>query len=684
MSSAHLEKFAQIQTADIVWRDGLPYSREFDDIYFSTDDGVAESTYVFIEGNQLEQDWLTQAQTTFFVGELGFGSGLNFLITANLWQQFRKQEKNFKKKHLHYISIEKRPFSLSDFKQACQCWPQYQHIAEQLIADYPATTYGRHQINFNQINITLTLFYMPVEDALDELVAESKHQQGKLKIDHWFLDGFAPAKNHSMWQDNLFSHIAYLSKTGTRLATFSVASVVKTPLINQGFTLSKRKGFGKKREMLTATFVQRSVTKNEQSEFVNLKYEKPWLNYSLDDTKPKTNPTIAIIGAGLAGCATAYQLSLQGYHCDLYEESDAIANKASGAAAGIFHPHITNDFNISSQFSWLAYLYLLRFITHLSEQQRDSILINKGLYRYLNENQDANSFLKLVTQNRMTNWVQKQERFKADKCVFFPQAGAINIKAFCQLLLDLIPNENYHLNLNSRIEKIHLEKNYWVVQVNSKPIAYQHIVFCGGARSNLITKLMQNETHITRGQTALFSAKNLASQLQQNLSAQNYIVPQKNADILTGSTFEDFIDDNLNLESQKKILSSTVSLLESLALPTSELTSVPPPLAGSVGYRLHTKDRLPLVGGAVDYTKAQEDFNKLGQRKILRNQLGYYHLKNLWLNTAYGSHGLNHTLIASAHLTSLVTGSLSPLNRQISESLDPIRFVIQELKKSQH
>lgn len=683
MSSAHLKKFAQIQTAEIEWRDGLPYSREFDDIYFSTDDGVAESTYVFIEGNQLEQDWLTQTRATFFVGELGFGSGLNFLITANLWRQLRAQNNDFGDKHLHYLSIEKRPFSLSDFKQACQCWPQYQHIAEQLIADYPSTTYGRHQINFSQLNITLTLFYMPVEDALDELVAESKHQQDKLKIDHWFLDGFAPAKNQSMWQDNLFSNIAYLSRSGTRLATFSVASAVKTPLKNQGFAISKRKGFGKKREMLTATFAQMSPTKSEQSEFVNLKYEKPWLNYLRDDGRQKNNPAIAIIGAGLAGCATAYQLSMQGYHCDIYEESDAIANKASGAAAGIFHPHVTNDFNISSQFSWLAYLYLLRFITHLSQQQQNSILINKGLYRYLNKNQDANSFLELIAKNRMTDWVQKQNKFKVDNGVYFPHAGAINIKVFCQLLLDLIPNEYYQLNLNTRIERLHQEKNHWVMQLSSKQIAYQHIVFCGGARSNLITKLMQNETHITRGQTALFSAKNLASQLQQNLSAQNYIVPQNNTDILTGSTFEDFIDDNLNLESQNKILSSMVSLLESLALPTSELTSVPP-LAGSVGYRLHTKDRLPLVGGAVDYTKARADFNKLGQRKIARNQLGYYHLKNLWLNTAYGSHGLNHTLIASAHLTSLISGSLSPLNRQISESLDPIRFIIQDLKKSQH
>ncbi len=66
----------------------------------------------------------------------------------------------------------------------------------------------------------------------------------------WFLDGFAPAKNPDMWTQNLFNAMARLARPGSTLATFTSAGFVRRGLQDAGFTMQKRKGFGRKREML--------------------------------------------------------------------------------------------------------------------------------------------------------------------------------------------------------------------------------------------------------------------------------------------------------------------------------------------------------------------------------------------------------------------------------------------------
>ncbi|HDL1719459.1 TPA: bifunctional tRNA (5-methylaminomethyl-2-thiouridine)(34)-methyltransferase MnmD/FAD-dependent 5-carboxymethylaminomethyl-2-thiouridine(34) oxidoreductase MnmC, partial [Mannheimia haemolytica] len=66
-----------------------PVSEQFDDIYFSTQDGLAESYYVFQEGNQLWEKWQSHPKEAFVIAETGFGTGLNFLAVADKFQQFR-------------------------------------------------------------------------------------------------------------------------------------------------------------------------------------------------------------------------------------------------------------------------------------------------------------------------------------------------------------------------------------------------------------------------------------------------------------------------------------------------------------------------------------------------------------------------------------------------------------------
>ena len=83
-------------------QNGKVYSDEFQDIYFSQEDGAAESDYVFLHGNELYSRFQSlERNETFSIGELGFGTGLNFVLTRRLFLS-RADANSF----LHYFSFE--------------------------------------------------------------------------------------------------------------------------------------------------------------------------------------------------------------------------------------------------------------------------------------------------------------------------------------------------------------------------------------------------------------------------------------------------------------------------------------------------------------------------------------------------------------------------------------------------
>ena len=70
----------------LVWtEDGAPRSDRFDDIYFSREDGLAESRAVFLAGSSLPEAW--RGRPRFTVAELGFGTGLNIAALLDLWRR---------------------------------------------------------------------------------------------------------------------------------------------------------------------------------------------------------------------------------------------------------------------------------------------------------------------------------------------------------------------------------------------------------------------------------------------------------------------------------------------------------------------------------------------------------------------------------------------------------------------
>lgn len=226
---------------------GTPFSQQFDDVYFSNDDGLAESHYVFIEHNDLPNRWRQLADepthtAPFIIAETGFGTGLNFLATWQLYQSIFSTVENPPK--LRFISFEKYPLSHSDLTQALSQWPSLTSFTTELLSAYPADIKSDFILSLMDGKVELELIIGDVNDRITELSADT------CQVDAWFLDGFAPSKNPEMWTTNLFYHIARLTKLNGTIATFTAAGFVRRGLVDAGFNMKKFKGFGRKREMV--------------------------------------------------------------------------------------------------------------------------------------------------------------------------------------------------------------------------------------------------------------------------------------------------------------------------------------------------------------------------------------------------------------------------------------------------
>ena len=281
-------------------------SKEFDDIYFSKENGLEETNYVFMKGNGLPEAWQDKQHYNIF--ETGFGTGLNFLVAAKLFEETANPHQT-----LDFISVEKYPLSLNVLREELQEWASRLPHLSKLLDQYPLRIEGVHPINITP-NIRLILYIGDINTILPDCPNDNS-------IDTWFLDGFAPSKNPEMWSQTLFKNMRRLSHNQTTFATFTAAGAVKRGLQECGFDVKKQNGYGRKRDMLVGR-AQSSLPASPSA-------------------RNKDNIRVAIIGGGLAGCSMAWRLQSEGIDTELLEQNSAIAQQASGNPIGLISPKLT-------------------------------------------------------------------------------------------------------------------------------------------------------------------------------------------------------------------------------------------------------------------------------------------------------------------------------------------------------
>ena len=282
----------------LLWtEDGAPRSGRFGDVYFSREDGLAETRAVFLNGCGLPEAW--RGRRRFTVGELGFGTGLNIAALLDLWRREGPADGR-----LHIFSVEGFPLHREEATRALSAWPDLAEAAGALLQAWPEPIPGFHRLDLPGFRAKLDL---AVGDAAWALA------QWSGQADAWFLDGFAPSTNPGMWSDAVLDGVAARSAPGARVATFTVAGAVRRGLAERGFAVEKRPGHGRKRERLEAR--------------------------APGAAPDEATTRVAVVGAGIAGASLARAFAGLGVDCTVVE-ADRPGAGGSGFPSSLVTPRL--------------------------------------------------------------------------------------------------------------------------------------------------------------------------------------------------------------------------------------------------------------------------------------------------------------------------------------------------------
>jgi len=643
--------------ADLEWDErGQPLSRHFGDIYFSQEDGLTETRYVFLDNNQLTERFAALGRDEkLVIGETGFGTGLNFLCA---WQLFEQQAPAGAQ--LHFVSVEKYPLSTADLQRALGLWPELAPYAEQLLAQYRALHPGFQRLVLAEGRIVLTLL---IGDALDML------GQLDARIDAWFLDGFAPAKNPQMWTPELFAELARLSHPGTTLGTFTSSGQVRRGLIAAGFAMQRVPGLGKKWEVLKGRFIGQPAARG-----------KPWF---ARPPQPTGERTALVIGAGLAGCATAASLARRGWQVCLLERHGAIAQEASGNPQGVLYLKLSAHHTALSRLIISGYGHTRRLLEALPKGQDWD---NCGVLQLAFDAKEAQRQAQLAAAfpaELLLNLEQSAAEERAGISLpagglFYPDAGWVHPPALCALLSR---HPNIRLQLHDQALELRRDGQQWQAWHNDRLLASASVVVLANAAE--IKGFSQSAglpLKRIRGQISRLPATPASHALKTVVCAEGYVAPVRQAEHTLGASF-DFHSDDLRLNSADH--ASNLQLLEEISPELGRVLNLaaldPEHLQGRAAFRCTSPDYLPIVGPLADATAFAQAYGVLGKdaRQVPDTPCPW--LEGLYINSGHGSRGLITAPLSGELIAAWLDNEPLPVPADVAQACHPNRFALRAL-----
>lgn len=644
----------------MIFKNNAPYATRFDDIYFDAFNPLFERQEVYIDAFKYFENF-----ENIVVGEAGFGTGLNFFLSAQ-----KALQNGF---NLHYISAEKYPLntnelkSIYELKQFLSLKNELKTIFDDFFEQYEIIQNELVRLKFylnNKCEIILDIYFGDILEFLDETF---------FRANIWFLDGFSPAKNPQMWNKRFLERLSEFSFDACVVRSFSCARVLKDGLKSAGFTHFKLKGSGKKREFSHAICNKakpRKISKNiwfspeiytQNFNIINeILTSNTCFKNALKDKKA------VIIGAGIAGIITAYKLELLGISCKILERCKNLKNGASSNESGILAPLITKKDVLLGRFSLLSSLLAYNFYKS-DKNFLNFIDFSKAEHYATNDLQkirfkDANSELLNYNENALP----------------YPKTL---IKKGAQIeVFSLRENLAKFINISFSSEfidaKFNEKKDSYLINYKKTNILMQEnadiIIFAGGADGIKTLKNYDENLLLSkvRGQSTIIAP---LLDLAMPFSARGYACKARLKRQTIGSSFD-------RANTSLKILDSDntkniENLSEFIDIKKAKI------LSANAGLRAYSGDRFAIIGQMHDINAYKQDYKALLWSKNKKEQKNPKYHKNIFVNSAHGAHGLASAVLGAELICDLLLHRQPCLRASILNEIHPARFTIRKLKK---
>ncbi|MCI5065304.1 FAD-dependent 5-carboxymethylaminomethyl-2-thiouridine(34) oxidoreductase MnmC [bacterium] len=605
-----------VPEAELSWKGGnTPFSEQFQDVYYPQEGGLEQARAVFLEGNDIPQRLSApprSGSSYLQIGELGFGVGLNFLLVL------LAQKRAGARRKLFYFSTEAHPATAHEIERALTTFPELREESTALLKRWPCSLAGNHRIILPEYDAVLDLFFGDALLGLAEM---------EPKVDAWFLDGFDPRKNDSLWNEPLMEAVARCSHGDTTFATYSAAGWVRRMLEGVGGHVTKVPGPGRKRETIRGNFSPRH----------------PSSRRNLQGVIPER---VTVVGAGFAGGVLASTFASRGVAVDLIERESQPCTKASGNARGVILPYITRKPSLQSFLYLSAYLFSIQFLKELREhslfQQTGIIHFPstdrlRGLLERLPELALPEAIGRRIGRDELSERLHTQATSDA---FCYPSGGWISPRAVVQSLL------------RSAADQISLRTERTLSQDQSEALQRESPLFLATAyETTQLSGSPDLPLEPVRGQVTHVKSTTLSQHFREVLCYDGYLLPEHGGRHLIGASYDHgSLDEAVRSEEDRELLQKPKQWLPELEFSAETLSS------SRVGFRTSTRDRLPMVG-------------KIGE-------------EGAELFVGFGSRGFTSIPLLAEHLVSVTRGEPSPLPHSLRNAIAADRF--RRRREAQH
>jgi tRNA 5-methylaminomethyl-2-thiouridine biosynthesis bifunctional protein len=477
-----------------------------------------------------------------------------------------------------------------------------------------------------------------------------------------------------MWTAELFVELARLAAPGSTISTFTSTGWVRRLLNAAGFKMKRTPGIGHKWEILRGEFL------GWPAEVAPPVPDKPWF--------ARPAPIVGerralVIGAGLAGCATASSLAARGWQVTLLERHDAVAQEASGNPQGVLYLKLSAHGTALSQLIVSGFGYTRRLLETL---QRGTDWDDCGVLQLAFNAKEAERHAQLAQAfpEDLLQWLdQPDAQARAGVGVshgglYYPEAGWVHPPALCQAQAAQ-PN----IELLSHCQALQLRKvdDQWQALDGERLLASAPVVvLAGAAEIKRFAQSAELPLKRIRGQITRLAETTQSHALSTVVCAEGYVAPARLGEHTLGASF-DFNSDDLtpttaehvgNLAMLEEISSDLVARLHISEQPVDNLQ-------GRAAFRCTSPDYLPIVGPLADREAFLEAYAALSKDARQVPDIACPWLDGLYINSGHGSRGLITAPLSGELLAAWLDNEPLPLPRSVAEACHPNRFALRQL-----